>query len=566
MTSTSESKYHEGFRTLQKFPSISNRAFLLAIVIIASIVLWYEYYVPTSVAPIVLPHFNMSFAYYVNIIIISNLAGVLAAVIGGIADKVGRANIVVFGLLIVGLMQTFFIPNASSSFMYGLGLILVGLFEGVILVATPALVRDFTPQLGRASAMGFWTLGPVAGVLTASLVETHIISATSVDWQRTFIVSGIAGIVIFVLAAVFLKELSPRLRDQLMVTEKDIELIELKARGLDIETATKNPWRQMLKPEIILSAVAISIMLLIYYTASGFYPIFITTAFHVGTSTFSVQQANGIDTWIWAADCIALIVFGIISDLTKVRKPFMILGAVGALVSMLFLIGATSNAGTGYYTLVLINVFIFSFLAMAYATWMAAFTETVEERNPALAATGLAIWGAILRFVVAASLLLLPIFVDSAGTAVNNQQYANYVPEALQIESKYGNLVAIVQAHQELFNKLGSYSDPTKIPPALIAQGIKAAGGLKVLLEINAIKPQLEFLQKYGTHLLALKSATEKSPNQWKHWFWICFIAIALFIPLIFPMKGRWSPAKARQDEREHREFVEKELARLRAG
>ncbi len=30
---------------------------------------------------------------------------------------------------------------------------------------------------------------------------------------------------------------------------------------------------------------------------------------------------------------------------------------------------------------------------MAYTPWMASFTEIVEARNPALTATGLAIWG-----------------------------------------------------------------------------------------------------------------------------------------------------------------------------
>ena len=37
--------------------------------------------------------------------------------------------------------------------------------EGICLVATPALIRDFSPQVGRATAMGFWTSGPVLGSL-----------------------------------------------------------------------------------------------------------------------------------------------------------------------------------------------------------------------------------------------------------------------------------------------------------------------------------------------------------------------------------------------------------------
>ena len=44
---------------------------------------------------------------------------------------------------------------------------------------------------------------------------------------------------------------------------------------------------------------------------------------------------------------------------------------------------------------------------MAYVAWMASFTETVEKHNPAATATGLAIWGWILRLVVTVSLAVL---------------------------------------------------------------------------------------------------------------------------------------------------------------
>ena len=37
-----------------------------------------------------------------------------------------------------------------------------------------------------------------------------------------------------------------------------------------------------------------------------------------------------------------------------------------------------------------------------------------------------------------------------------------------------------------------------------------------------------------------------------------------LFIPFVFAMKGRWSPRRARQDQREHNEFVAAELANVR--
>ncbi len=556
-------------RTLDEYPAPGARALYLAMVILASIVLWYQYYVPTSVAPLLLSYFHLSFHFYVNVIVLSNLAGVVAALVGGITDRIGRANVVIFGLLVVGLIQFAAIPHTSSKDFLVAELVAIGLFEGIILVATPALVRDFTPQLGRASAMGFWTLGPVAGVLVASLVASHSLGAASTDWQRVFIISGAAGLIVFVLALLFLRELSPSIRDQLMVSMRDRELIELRAKGLDVESATRNPWRQMLRFDIILSAFAVSVMLLIFFTASGFFTIYLSTSFHQGNSHFSLPEANGIDTWIWTADCIGLIVFGILSDRVRVRKPFMMMGAIGGMVMMVVLIMVTGRSDTHYYTLVWIASLLFLFTAMAYTTWMASFTETVEARNPALVATGLAVWGGILRLVVAISIFVLPFVVTSAGDVVNNAAFINQnEAKALAIEDgPYKKQIAIVEAHQVLFAKLATYASPSRIPPALLNEVIQAAGGgetgFKNVTIINSIKPQLTYLEKVGPRLLALQATSNESAAEWQHWFWVCFGGIAVFVPVIFVLKGRWSPRKAREDELNHKQSVDEELIRL---
>ena len=59
-------------------------------------------------------------------------------------------------------------------------------------------------------------------------------------------------------------------------------------------------------------------------------------------------------------------------------------------------------------------------IGITYAPWMASFTETVERRNPALTATGLAAWGMIARLVVAVSIVVLPHVVTTATTLVQD--------------------------------------------------------------------------------------------------------------------------------------------------
>ena len=110
------------------------------------------------------------------------------------------------------------------------------------LVATPALIRDFSPQVGRATAMGFWTSGPVLGSLIVAVVGSATIPAVVTDpqfWTHEYRIAGIAGLVVFVIAFFGLKELSPQLRDQLMVTMRDRALIEARAKGLSEPTSRR---------------------------------------------------------------------------------------------------------------------------------------------------------------------------------------------------------------------------------------------------------------------------------------------------------------------------------------
>ncbi|MGA2037281.1 MAG: MFS transporter [Acidimicrobiales bacterium] len=241
----------------------------LALVVLASIVLWYQYFVPASIGPILLVKFHMSFRFFMFTIVLSLFGGVITAAIGQISDRRGRAWVVIGGVGLVAVLQLFAVPNVNSKLAYTIAIVAIGLVEGIMVVVTAALVRDFTPQLGRASAMGFWTLGPVAGLLMGTELVSHTLGAISGDWQREFIISGVVGLVIFVVALLFLRELAPSIRDQLMVTERDRVLVELKAKKLDVESATANPWGQMLRFDIVISAIAVNVMLLLWYTATG---------------------------------------------------------------------------------------------------------------------------------------------------------------------------------------------------------------------------------------------------------------------------------------------------------
>jgi MFS family permease len=548
-------------RQLDSYPETRPRVTYLAITVLATITLYYELYVGGSVSTLILANLHMSFTFFVLTLAFGALIGAFGSLFAGITDRLGRANLVVFGLFFTGIFVAFILPAATNKWTFTIEGWVVGFVEGICLVATPALIRDFSPQVGRATAMGFWTSGPVIGSLIVSVVGSATVPAIVNDdrfWTHEYRICGIAGIVVFVIALVGLKELSPRLRDQLMVTMRDRALIEAKAKGLtdaDIEAALRHPFRQLLKTDVIVSSIAVSIMLLIYYTAVAFAVIYLTTVFGL-----SVKDANGLGNWNWGFNVIAVILIGIISDRFRVRKPFMVIGGVlAAVMTVIYLEQAGHHPG--YYTLAIMLALLSLGLGIAYTPWMASFTETVEARNPALIATGLAIWGWIIRIVVFGAYLCLPLVVNTVTPLVNYgaqvQAYATQYkaelafatahpdvvataqkippnvlasaqkipPDVLTIvktdsvqlanAQKFAPELAVIQANQALFTKLATYSNPAKIPGPLLAQAIKAAGGgakgVAVLTTISqnkaaingviAVAPDLQKVAPYAADL-----------------------------------------------------------------
>ncbi|HXB37120.1 MAG TPA: MFS transporter [Acidimicrobiales bacterium] len=583
-------------RRLDRYPDTWPRIGYLAIVVLTTIMLYYLYYVEGAVTPRLLPYYHMSFAFFLYLLVVSNAIGAFSAFIGGLSDKIGRANLTIFGTFLVAIIQLFAIPHITDKWGFAAAYCVIGFVEGVILVSTPALMRDFSPQMGRGVAMGFWALGPTMGALCASVVATNTLDHLY-PWQDQFIISGLICMGVVIISFLFLRELSPKLRDQLMVSERDRALVEAKAMGLDVEAATAHPIRSMFKLDLVSSSIAISVFLLFYYASVS-----VLTIYWVVTFNRTAAQANGINVWLAAALSIGLVVAGFLSDLARVRKPFMLLGAGCGIVMMLFLIHQTGQPHAGYYSNVLVIVLLAASISLAYAPWMANYTEQVEHHNPALTASGLAIWGWILRITVALSFLVLPYVITTSTVLVDNQN-AGAALQTIQAAQPYApnttalkcsatpapanviaNLRTAPEARPEL-NTLATILESCNSTHNLL-KAISAAGGLTNprVLGLNAFNPlaldiqngkqvtlsQIAGVAKYSPNLANLLFAEAKlipaqktSPGEWKRWWTVCLIGMAVFAVLVFFMRGRWSPRAARRDLAERDRLVSEELAKL---
>ncbi len=571
-------------RELDTYPETGPRLTYLAITVIATIMLYFELYVGGSVSTLFLVKLHMSFTFFVYTLAIGAVIGAFGSLFAGITDRLGRTNIVVIGLGVTAVFTAFVIPASSNKWEFALFGFIVGFVEGICLVATPALIRDFSPQVGRATAMGFWTSGPVLGSLVVFVVASHVIHGNPSPsfWVTMYRICGIVGLVVFALALVGLRELSPGLRDQLMVSMHDRALIEARASGLDIEASLRKPFGQLIKPDVVVSALGISLFLLVYYTAVGFALIYFTTVF-----PFTVHQGDALGNWNWGFNVIAVILFGFISDKLRVRKPLMILGGVATAIMIVLYLNQIGKPTSYYHLAALLAALAFS-LGVAYVPWMASFTETVEARNPALTATGLAIWGWIIRMVVFASYLVLPAVVNTVTPLVtygNTVQAAStkYASELSFIKSNPQVIalapdLAAIQDHPAIF--AGLAANPNS--PALQAAALKAVGPatfasiarnqaaitnlitqhpaqLAALANANN-DPSFQILLKHGP---SVQHAAATTGSQWKTWYWICFGGVIFFLLTVPLMKGRWSPKAAREDEEAHEAMVQAELAKL---
>jgi len=193
---------------------------------------------------------------------------------------------------------------------------------------------------------------------------------------------------------------------------------------------------------------------------------------------------------------------------------------------------------------------------------------------------------------------------------------------------KFAPELAVIQAHPALFAKLATYTNPAKIPPALLGQAIAAAGGgakgIQILTTISVNKAaiagviaaapalqtvapyaadlttiapysaQLTTIAPYSTELTtmapysaqltalskvppgvfaylqahgaAVQKAAAQTASQWKTWYWICFGGIIFFLLSIPVLKGRWRTRDAKRDEAEHEAMVQDELAKIKAS
>ena len=269
---------------------------------------------------------------------------------------------------------------------------------------------------------------------------------------------------------------------------------------------------------------------------------------------------------------------------------------------MIFLILQIDDPHVGYYSNVMIMALLGITIGCAYAPWMANYTEQIESHNPALTATGLAIWGWTLRIVVAVSFLVLPRVITTSTTLVDNQQAATtlqsiqaavpYAPSATGCAAKPApaSVVDALRATGQpgprtLATVIETCSQTNSLTSALTAAGGLSNPQVQALLAYSPLATAIsngqhvsaaEIQAKVGVHsqnLASLLVAEQKlvpaqaaSAGEWKRWWLVCIGGQVIFLGLVFTMRGRWSPRAAKRDFEAHERLISEELSKIAEG
>jgi MFS family permease len=352
-------------RTLTEYPRGSYRWSLLILTVLASILGAYDFQL-APLLPILLPYLHMSHTAYGAFITFTVLISGISAFFGGpLADRYGRVLIidVCLGLVTALLFLNVLITNITTFVILRM---LMGIVAGLTAGAGAALIRDMSPRLSRALAFGLLTIGPVG----ANFLSNYVAGATLPiyhTWQSQIWIMGFFAVAMYVPIVIWLCDLSPELRMQIMKTE--IQALAAEGR---LPAASEIP--------------------------SGTRDAFLfTEAFH-----YSPAEAAKMNEYFWLTNLGVLVLTGLVSDRLQVRKPIAIFGGILATLLMAWWI---PKFGTEMprATLMMVASLMGCFLAIAYVPWAAQFSETLEDVSPALQATGWAFFGLVARGWVAIS-------------------------------------------------------------------------------------------------------------------------------------------------------------------
>jgi OPA family glycerol-3-phosphate transporter-like MFS transporter len=383
-------------RQLDTYPTGGRRVWLLAMAVIASLLGNYEAQI-APIVPILLKDLHMSLVTYGNISAIGLVAGAVAGLLGGrLTDSVGRVKLLV-PLMFCTAVLSFLAALVQTPTQFLVARTVLAFVDGLALASTAPLVRDFSPRMGRATAFGFWTWGPVGANFIAAAIAGATLPLFGGAWQSQFIIMGCISLVLSIVVALNIAEISPTLRATILQTEQ-------RAVGRATEERPARMSDLLRHREIWAHCLGIAFWLVLYITLVVYGQTMLVSTFGVSTA-----QASRIMMVFWVLNLATLIVAGRISDRLQLRRPLSLGGTIASLAVIGVLIYLMSDpAGTSATALMITGFFLGGFLGTAFGPWMANYSENAEDIDPRLQGSAWGLFSFITKVISVLVVLIAP--------------------------------------------------------------------------------------------------------------------------------------------------------------
>ncbi len=321
--------------------------------------------------------------------------GLMQVPVGILTDKFGVKKMVIFATLICALATLFFAHSQSFSEAL-LGRVIMGFGSSFGFVCLLVIVSNWFPKklfgffAGASQLIG--TMGPVfaGGPLISWLTTSHI------DWRVALSYIGLVGILLAVLTLLFVKNKPRGGQDTLLFLAKN-ERIWTRLKRL---IKNKQAW------------------IIAVYSAAVYIPIAVMAAVwgtdYLQALGLSQKNAAYMISIAWIAFAIGCPGFGFLSDLTKRRKPYLILSSLLGIISTALILYVRFQSNAVYCVL-------FFLLGLAATGQNVGFAAIAEHTRPDTKASAMGLNNGLIILSAAILPLIIGCLIANSSGSANAQ-------------------------------------------------------------------------------------------------------------------------------------------------
>ncbi|MFF3489724.1 MFS transporter [Streptomyces sp. NPDC002795] len=389
-------------RELDQYPDAKQRMRILSMAVLAVLIASYEGQI-APVVPLLLDDLDISLTTYGAVSATALVAGAIASMVGGrLTDTVGRVRLIV-PLLMLTAGCCFLMTTVHSAGQLLAVRAVLSVVDGMAMAGTAPLVRDFSPRMGRAQAFGFWTWGPVGASFLAAAVASLTLPLFDDSWRSQFVIMGSVSLVLSVVIAFNIADLSPELRARIVQSERE-------TLGRADHTKPPRALDLFAHRDIWAHVIGIASWLVLYVTLVVYGQTMLAESFDLDAATASQIMAA-----FWTLNIFTLVLTGRISDRLQLRKPFCVGGTVGGVLLTVYLAGLVGREDVSHLHIAITGALLGGVMGCAYGPWMANFSENAEDVDPRLQGTAWGVFTFLTKAMGVVVLLVVPRVVESHG-------------------------------------------------------------------------------------------------------------------------------------------------------